>query len=123
MVVSTAMPKVIHLSRVVGGGLFDANGLRLGKVADLIVRLGADDYPPVTGALASIAGRAVFVPAEVIQEIAPGSVTIRESRLDLQPFARRSQEVLLKEDVLDRQLINVDGARLVRTNEIEIARL
>jgi hypothetical protein len=25
--------------------------------------------------------------------------------------------LLLKEDVLDRQLINVDGARLVRTNE------
>ena len=31
--------------------------------------------------------------------------------------------MLLKEDVLDRQLINVDGARLVRTNEIEIARM
>ena len=29
----------------------------------------------------------------------------------------------MKADVLDRQLINVDGARLVRTNEIEIARL
>ena len=33
------------------------------------------------------------------------------------------QEVLLKKDVLDRQLINVDGARLVRSNEIELARL
>src|SRR6185437_14176154 len=42
---------------------------------------------------------------------------------DLRPFERRGQEVLLKEDVLDRQLINVDGARLVRTNEIELARL
>jgi Mg/Co/Ni transporter MgtE len=31
--------------------------------------------------------------------------------------------VLLKKDVLDRQLINVDGARLVRANEIELARL
>jgi Mg/Co/Ni transporter MgtE len=29
----------------------------------------------------------------------------------------------LKKDVLDRQLINVDGARLVRCNDIEIARL
>jgi len=29
----------------------------------------------------------------------------------------------LKRDVLDRQLINVDGARLVRANEIELARL
>ena len=31
--------------------------------------------------------------------------------------------MLLKKDVLDRQLINVDGARLVRANEIELARL
>jgi CBS domain-containing protein len=115
--------RVLHLSLVLGGQVRDANGLRLGKVDDLIVRLGSDDYPPVTGALATIAGRAVFVPAELITEISPGFVTTGEPRLDLQPFRRRPQEVLLKEDVLDRQLINVDGARLVRTNEIEIARL
>jgi CBS domain-containing protein len=123
MAVSTVTPSVLHLSLIVGGELRDADGLRLGKVEDLIVRLGSDDYPPVTGALAAIAGRAVFVPADLITTIEIGAVTIRRSRLDLQPFTRRPQEVLLKEDVLDRQLINVDGARLVRTNEIEIARV
>jgi CBS domain-containing protein len=123
MAAAARMPRVLHLSLVVGGDLRDADGLRLGRVDDLIVRLAGDDYPPVTGALATIAGRAVFVPAELIDEIAPGAVRIRRSRLDLQPFRRRSQEVLLKEDVLDRQLINVDGARLVRTNEIELARI
>jgi CBS domain-containing protein len=123
MAVATLTPSVLHLSLVVGGELRDADGLRLGKVEDLIVRLGSDDYPPVTGALAAIAGRAVFVPADLITTIEFGAVTIRRSRLDLQPFTRRPQEVLLKEDVLDRQLINVDGARLVRTNEIEIARI
>jgi CBS domain-containing protein len=123
MAVAIVTPSVLHLSLVVGGELRDADGLRLGKVEDLIVRLGSDDYPPVTGALAAIAGRAVFVPADLIRTIEVGAVTIRRSRLDLQPFTRRPQEVLLKEDVLDRQLINVDGARLVRTNEIEIARV
>jgi CBS domain-containing protein len=123
MAVASVTPSVLHLSLVVGGELRDADGLRLGKVEDLIVRLGSDDYPPVTGALAAIAGRGVFVPADLITTIEPGAVTIRRSRLDLQPFTRRPQEVLLREDVLDRQLINVDGARLVRTNEIEIARV
>jgi CBS domain-containing protein len=119
----TSPSQLLHLSLLLGGQVRDADGLRLGKVDDLIVRLGSDDYPPVTGALATIAGRAVFVPAELITTIAAKVVTIRKSPLDLQPFTRRPQEVLLKEDVLDRQLINVDGARLVRTNEIEIARL
>ncbi len=114
--------EVLHLSHVVGGTLRDRVGGRLGRVDDLIVRLD-EEYPPVSGVLATVAGRLVFVPAVEIDEIAPGGVTLRTPRLDLQPFARRPHEVLLRKDVLDRQLINVDGARLVRTNEIELARI
>jgi CBS domain-containing protein len=77
----------------------------------------------VTGVVASVAGRQVFVPAEQIAGIEPGRVTLRGERLDLQRFRRRPLEVLLRKDVLDRQLINVEGARLVRANEIELARL
>jgi CBS domain-containing protein len=117
------MPLVLHLSQVVGGELRDASGERLGRVDDLIVRLGDDEYPPVTGAVASVAGRQVFVPAEQMREVGRGRITLSGDRLDLQHFLRRPQEVLLRTDVLDRQLINVDGARLVRANDIELTRL
>jgi CBS domain-containing protein len=120
---ATAAPTVLHLSLVVGGELRDAAGERLGRVDDLIVRLGDEDYPPVTGVVATVAGRQVFVAAEQVVELGPGFVTLIGEQLDLQRFRRRPQEVLLKKDVLDRQLINVDGARLVRANEIELARL
>jgi CBS domain-containing protein len=116
-------PPIVHLSLVVGGTLLDSLGGRLGTVHDLIVRLGDDEYPPVTGVVAQVAGREVFVPADLISDVTHGQVTLRQSRLDLQPFERRPQEVLLEKDVLDRQLINVEGARLVRSNDIELARL
>jgi hypothetical protein len=48
-------------------------------------------------------------------------VLMRKAKLDLRRFERRPEEVLLKRDLLDRQLINVEGARLVRANEIELA--
>jgi CBS domain-containing protein len=114
---------VLHLSQVVGGDLRDAGGGRLGRVDDLIVRLEGEEYPPVSGAVASVAGRQVFVPAELIESITPNRVDLRAERLDLQHFRRRPGEVLLRKDVLDRQMINVDGARLVRANEIELTRL
>jgi CBS domain-containing protein len=120
---AAATPLVLHLSQVVGGDMRDAAGERLGRVDDLIVRLGDQDYPPVTGVVATVAGRPVFVAAEQIVELGPGFVTLIGHGLDLQHFRRRPQEVLLKKDVLDRQLINVDGARLVRANEIELARV
>lgn len=114
---------LLHLSLVLRGDLRDAQGERLGRVDDLIVRLEGEEYPPVSGAVATVAGRQVFVPAASIDTIEHGCVALRADRLDLQHFRRRSGEVLLKKDVLDRQMINVDGARLIRANEIELSRL
>jgi CBS domain-containing protein len=116
-------PAILHLSLVTSGRLTDADGRKLGRIEDLVVRLTGEEYPPISGAVAKVAGRLVFVPAERIAEIEHGRITLAEARLDLQPFERREGELLLREDVLDRQLINVEGARLVRANEIEIARI
>jgi CBS domain-containing protein len=119
--VPAAVP-ILHLSLIVGGDLRDGSGGVLGRVEDVIVRLG-EEYPPVSGVLARVAGRDVFVSADAVAEIGHDEVDLGAATLDLRPFERRPQEVLLKKDVLDRQLINVDGARLVRANDIEIARI
>ncbi len=114
---------MLHLSLVLGAALTGRAGGRLGRVADLVIRLGGDGYPPVTGVLASVAGREVFVAGDVVADLGHDRVTLSTDRLDLRPFERRPQEVLLRKDVLDRQLIDVDGARLRRANDIELARL
>jgi hypothetical protein len=118
-----ATPAVLHLSLVVGAPVVDSDGGRLGKVEDLIVRLGEPGYPPITGFLVSVAGRQSYLPAEAVADLTPAGVVLRGAKLDLGRFERRPEEVLLKHDVLDHQLINVDGARLVRANEIELARV
>jgi hypothetical protein len=118
---TTQAPPILHLSNVVGSPLRDADGERLGKVADLIVRLGGVGYPPITGFLVNVAGRTSYLGVDRVSEIGAGGVVLRKAKLDLRRFERRPEEVLLKRDLLDRQLINVEGARLVRANEIELA--
>jgi CBS domain-containing protein len=118
---TTQAPPILHLSSVIGSPLKDADGEQLGKVQDLIVRLGGVGYPPITGVLATVAGRASFVGLDRVSDIASSGVVLRKAKLDLRHFERRPEEVLLKRDLLDRQLINVKGARLVRANEIELA--
>ena len=118
---ATQAPPILHLSAVVGSPLRDSDGARLGKVDDLIVRLGGIGYPPITGFLATVAGRTSYLGAERVSKIGADGVVMRKAKLDLRPFERRPEEVLLKRDLLDRQLINVEGARLVRANEIELA--
>ncbi len=113
-------PPILHLSALVGSPLRDSDGERLGRVEDVIVRLGGVGYPPITGFLVKVAGRTSYLGADRVSAIADG-VILRKAKLDLRRFERREEEVLLGRDVLDRQLINVEGARLVRANEIELA--
>ena len=119
----TSSPQVLHLSLVLGGALRDSDGARLGRVDDVIVRLEGSGYPPITGFLVTVAGRPSYLPAERVAKVEARAVTLSKAKLDLRPFSRRPEEVLLKHDVLDHQLINVEGARLVRANEVELARV
>ncbi|HEX5310016.1 MAG TPA: CBS domain-containing protein [Solirubrobacteraceae bacterium] len=114
-------PPILHLSALVGQALRDSGGERLGRVEDAIVRLGGTGYPPITGFLVTVAGRTSYLGIDRVSQIGADGVVLRKAKLDLRHFERREEEVLLKRDVLDHQLINVDGARLVRANEIELA--
>jgi MgtE intracellular N domain/CBS domain len=87
----------------------------------VIVRLGGVGYPPITGYLVNVAGRTSYVGADGVSDVGASGVVLRKAKLDLRRFERRPEEVLLRRDLLDRQLINVEGARLVRANEIELA--
>lgn len=118
-----ATSEILHFGLLVGAPLRDQAGERLGTVRDLIVRLGDPGYPQITGFLVSVAGRQSFLNAELVASLGYDGVRLASVKLDLRRFERREGEVLLGKDVLDRQLINVDGARLVRTNDIELARV
>jgi len=115
------MPKIIHLSSVAGSPLLDSSGERLGRVEDLIVRLEPGPSLPVAmGLKARIGGRELFVPIDRVEQLGPDAVRTSTTKLDLAQFERREDELLLREDVLDRSLINVATARLVKAREVEL---
>ena len=118
----TVATELIHLSGVINRPLVDRNGDRLGRVRDLIVRIGDSPHPPIVGAVVTIAGRDLFVPVRKISAIEPGRVRFDGDRVDLRRFERRPGELLLAQDLKARHLINFVGGRLIRANEIELSR-
>jgi len=117
------MPEVIHLSSVAGSPLLDSAGDRLGRVQDLVVRLDqGQGLPPVTGLKARIGGREMFVPIDRVARLGPDTVQTSTTKLNLAQFERQPGELLLRTDLLDRSVINVATARLVKAREVEIVR-
>jgi CBS domain-containing protein len=117
------MTDILHLSTFLHRPIFDQDGDRIGRVQDLVARLGDDAHPPIVGAVIKIEGRNLFVPIRKIGGLAQGRVTFQGKRVDLRRFERRPGELLLAEDLLARHLINLVRGRLIIANEIEIAEI
>ncbi len=117
------MTDILHLSTFLRRPIFDQDGDRIGRVQDLVARLGDDAHPPIVGAVIKIEGRNLFVPIRKIGGLAQGRMTFQGKRVDLRRFERRPGELLLAEDLLARHLINLVRGRLIIANEIEIAEI
>ena len=111
---------MLYLSQVLGRPIRDLEGERVATVKDVIVRLGSDEHPPVTGLVARYRRRDFFLSRWRMTELNEYGVRLNSDILDLRPFVRRENEVLLARDVLDKQLIDVDGKRVVRVNDVQI---
>jgi len=111
---------MLYLSQVLGRPIRDLEGERVATVKDVIVRLGDNDHPPVTGLVARYRRRDFFMSRWRMTDLNDQGVRLNSDILDLRPFVRRDGEVLLARDVLDKQLIDVDGKRVVRVNDVQI---
>jgi CBS domain-containing protein len=111
----------LWLTEITRSRIVDRAGETLGRVEDVIVRLGAGGYPPVTGLIARLAGRQLFVPSDRVGEVAGGRVQLTGETLSLLRFERRQGEVLLRSDVLGRRVISVDTGRLITAADIQLS--
>src|ERR1051326_1787707 len=102
---------MLYLSQVLGRPILDLEGERVDTLERIIVRLGEGDHPPVAGFVAGYRRRDFFLPRWRISQFGEGGVRLKADILDLRPFVRRDGEVLLARDVLDKQLVDVDGKR------------
>ena len=112
--------RTLHLSDLLRRPLLDNRGESIGRLSDVIVRLRGAEYPLVTGLVASVGGRDVFVPVEQVSAVDVEVLRMTSAKLDLRRFERRHGEVLLRADVLGHRLIDVESAHLVKAADLEL---
>jgi magnesium transporter len=112
---------MLFLSRLVGRPVRDRHGESFGKVRDLIVALG-EQYPPVTGLVARVTGgRDIFLPWTAVEAIDAEGARLRTTLIDMESFRQRPNEIRLWLDLLDKQIVDVEGRKIVRVNDIQLA--
>ncbi len=113
---------IVSLAGILGRPVRNQTGQEIGRLDDVVARWADGQvYPPVTGLVIRVGRRLAFVPASAIDRIGHAEVLLRSSRLDLRDVIRRPGEVLLAKDVLDHQLVDVEGVQVIRAADLYLA--
>ena len=110
---------MLYLSQAIGRPVLDGNGEPIGKVADLIVAVG-DRYPPVTGLVVETDRRRIFLPWSSVDHLDARGARLQTSTIDIAKFQQRPNEILLRADLMDKQIVDIDGRKVVRVNDLRL---
>ena len=114
--------ELILVSQVLRTAVLNPTGEKLGQLQDIIVRLAeGGGYPPVTGLKVGIGGRDLFVGADQVDRLVAGQIKLKGQTLDLGRFERRPGEVLLRNDIIGRHLVDMEAGSIVQAHDLALA--
>ena len=110
---------LVSLTQIRSLAVLDPRGAAVGKVRDVVVRWdGSEPYPLVTGLVLDVGGREAFASTGELRTLNGKTVALAVPPTSLRDFARREGELRLVDEVLHCQIVDVDGVRVLRAEEL-----
>ena len=94
---------------------------RIGRIDDIAVA-GSESFPPVVGFYVKGADGVVrYAPFSTIVSITDHAVTLGAPPIEGTSAPVAIDELLLQKELLDKQIVDVDGRKVVRVNDVKLA--
>jgi magnesium transporter len=114
------------LSDVLGRTVTDLDGNYIGKLEDLIAREISETTHPIVDAIV-IQGKGKHetktIPYGLVMALFAPSIPLKCNMEEITEYLPTENDIYLSRDVLDKQIIDTDGARVVRVNDLELLRI
>ena len=112
------------LSDLLGKPVADVDGVRLGHLDDLVASMrGEMPHPEVVAIVVKRPGGPLIVPVAEVAVLVGLAIALTRRGTDIVPYAPAEHDLFLARDVFDKQIIDTNGVRVVRVNDIELARI
>jgi magnesium transporter len=113
---------MIFLSDFLSAEVVDLRQHRIGRVRDLVVLM-TDPFPKVTGVVLKGNRRIRSVDWSVVRSWDNKELSLKVEEANLQPHLRVESELWLSRQVLDKQIVDMDGRRVVRVNDLQLSQV
>jgi magnesium transporter len=112
------------ISEMLGHPVTDPDGKIVGVLKDLVARpTGPHTHPMIEAVMVKRPGGEWVVPYSCVAVLLSPAISLN-CYLDAAPaYVITEDDILLARDVLDKQIIDTDGARVVRVNDVELVRV
>lgn len=112
----------IFVSELEGRPLIDRREDKIGKIIDVVISP-LDSFPRVLGFLVHLfkEKKQVLVLLSCVDLIGRKFISLKEVREKIVFTTLRPDEMLLVRDVLDQQIVDINGARVVRVNDLKLS--
>ncbi|MCX6429761.1 MAG: CBS domain-containing protein [Actinobacteria bacterium] len=114
---------LVSVAGLIGCPVRDDEGKDLGRLVDVVVRQGEETYPAVSGLIVKVGQRTSFIDGARISKLTKDEIRLSSTKINLKEYTRRPGESLLDGDVIDHQIVDVNGLRVVRTADLYLAPL
>ena len=112
---------MLHATEVLGAETRDASGNFVGKVKEMFIV--PDEQPNRISRL--LLGRGQYRPlvarADQIATVAPGRVQLSADESALELYQPNEAWLAMRKDLLDQQIIDTNGRKVVRVNDVDLA--
>ena len=109
-----------YLSEIIGRPVIDLDGKHVGKLIDVIVRPWAEfPHPLIEAIVVENKTGLQYLPFAAVAALFSPAIPLKYRSDEAPVFELMADDVLLSRDVLDKQIIDTDGARVVRVNDVD----
>lgn len=113
------MEEHIFLSQLIGKKVLDAKGRAAGKITDVFVAF-KEEFQPVEGIV--VKGKTVHhFPVRALKSLNPPALLMPLDEAKEEPLPFHQEDfIFLRRDILDKQIIDTEGKKIVRVNDLQL---
>jgi magnesium transporter len=120
-----AVIPMIFLSALLRQSIYDIEGRRLGILRDVCVSLN-ETFPVVTALVvgtSTLSNNDMIIPWSQVDNLEASQIYLTVKQSHIASYTPNSDELLLRRDLLDKQIVDTQGYRVVKVNDLKLAQI
>lgn len=117
---------MIFLSTLLRQSIYDVEGSRLGTLRDVCVSLN-ETFPAVTALVIATSSLPVnndmIIPWSQVDNLEESKIYLTVKQQRVASYTPHPDELLLRRDLLDKQIVDTQGIRVVKVNDLKLAQI